>query len=395
MIKTSTIISAIPFVLFCHFIEAKQECDSNVANKTPASQFIADKVNGTVLDQATKLEWKACVEGMTYVNGNCAGSPVLFKWDEALAMYDGKNNGWRVPNDNEFESIIEKKCKYPAFNIQIFPMNSDGEPYAKKNIYWTSEQSPTRERAAVTYSMGKGDRAEWFPKTTNLLIRLVRDGQWNTETNKQDVNSAIAIPSYLWDQLTPIKKAQISAKYKINLLSDNMLAQITDAQTLDKSIAASNAGSNLGAVVGQAAYIDNAFKGDSINYSATGQVGAAIAGAIIGASLDTSGAQIFKTRYTVKTRANEIQYIEDVSNTPLRHSVGLCVFTLPFGLDKDNLCNLNQSEFFAYLDKKLMLENKQSSSANSSSETVLCKVGSNASTMMAKSTCTSLGGLAN
>lgn len=395
MMKISTIVSVIPFVLFCHFIEAKQECDSKVEDKTPVSQFVTDKVNGTVFDQATKLEWKTCVEGMTYVNGNCSGSPALFKWDEALVRYDGKNNGWRVPNDNEFASIIEKKCKYPAFNIQIFPMNIDGEPYAKKNIYWTAEQSPTRERAAVTYSMGVGDRAEWFPKTTNLLVRLVRDGKWNSATNALSDSSTIAIPKYLWDQLTSVHKAKISAKYKINLLPDSMLAQIIDAQTLDKSIAASNAGSNLGAAVGQAAYIDNAFKGDSINYSATGQVGAAVFGAIVGSALDNSAVPIFKTRYTVKTKANEIQYIEDVANSPLRHSVGLCVFTSPFGLDKDNLCNMSQSELFAYLDKKITPENIQSSAANSNLESVMCKVGSNSATMMAKQTCTTLGGLPN
>lgn len=349
MMKISAIISAIPFILFCHYIEAKQECDSKVMEKTPTSQFVVDKVNGTVLDQATKLEWKSCVEGMTYVNGSCSGAPALFKWDEALARYDGKNTGWRVPNDNEFESIIEKKCKRPALNIQLFPMNIEDEPYGKKNIYWTSEQSPTRERAAVTYLMGVGNRAEWFPKTTNLLVRLVRDGKWSTTKNVLATNSTTAIPASLWTQLTPAQKIQVSTKYNINLLPDNMLAQIIDAQTLDKSIAASNAGSNLGATVGQAAYIDNAFKGDSINYSAIGQVGAAIVGAVVGSALDTNAVPIFKTRYTVKTKANEIQYIDDVTNSPLRHSLGLCVFTSPFGLDKDNLCNMNQNELLFIL----------------------------------------------
>lgn len=79
MMRISAIISAIPFILFCHFTEAKQECDFKVEEKTPSSQFMIDKVNGTVLDQATKLEWKTCVEGMIYVNGNCSGSPALFK----------------------------------------------------------------------------------------------------------------------------------------------------------------------------------------------------------------------------------------------------------------------------------------------------------------------------
>ena len=394
MMKISTIVSIIPLALFCHFIEAKQECDSKVMEKTPSSQFMIDKVNGTVLDQATKLEWKTCVEGMTYINGGCLGTAILINWNDAMARYDGKNMGWRVPNDTELESTIERKCRAPAMNLEIFPINSQGEPYKSRSIYWTSEQSPSHSMGAITYSTEVGKKDVWA-KNSGLRVRLVRDGKWNGATSTQDANSATAIPTYLWNQLTSVQKAQISIKYKINLLPDNMLAQIIDAQTLDKSIAASNAGSNLGATVGQAAYIDNAFKGDSINYSAIGQVGAAIVGAVVGSSLDTNAVPIFKTRYTVKTKANEIQYIDDVTNSPLRHSLGLCVFTSPFGLDKDNLCNMNQSELFAYLDKKLIPENKQSGVANSSSESVMCKVGTNTATMMAKSTCATLGGLVN
>lgn len=393
MMKISAIISAIPFILFCHYIEAKQECDSKVMEKTPTSQFVVDKVNGTVLDQATKLEWKSCVEGMAYINGGCLGTAILINWNDAMARYDGKNMGWRVPNDTELESTIERKCRAPAMNLEIFPINSQGEPYKSRSIYWTSEQSPSHSMGAITYSTEVGKKDVWA-KNSGLRVRLVRDGKWNGAASTQDANSATAIPTYLWNQLTSVQKAQISIKYKINLLADNMLAQIIDAQTLDKSIAASNAGSNLGATVGQAAYIDNAFKGDSINYSAMGQVGAAIVGAVVGSALDANAVPIFKTRYTVKTKANEIQYIDDVTNSPLRHSLGLCVFTSPFGLDKDNLCNMNQNELFVYL-ANLNDNSKRSNVEGKDSTTILCKVGANAPTMILKSTCSTLGGVTN
>lgn len=115
---------------------------------------------------------------------------------------------------------------------------------------------------------------------------------------------------------------------------------------------------------------------------------------MVGSSLDTNAVPIFKTRYTVKTKANEIQYIDDVTNSPLRHSLGLCVFTSPFGLDKDNLCNMNQNEFFVYL-ANLNDDSKPSNVEGKDSTTILCKVGANAPTMILKSTCTALGGVAN
>ena len=111
---------------------AAQSCNPNIPETTPTSAFTFTAV-GTVTDTRTGLEWKRCVEGQTFgdngtpsdfTDDSCTGTAGTYTWQGALAAaaaspFDG--GGWRLPNLNELESIVERRCFSPAANLEVFP----------------------------------------------------------------------------------------------------------------------------------------------------------------------------------------------------------------------------------------------------------------------------------
>lgn len=128
------------------FSEAAQTCNtSNIESSTinsDGSQRFVNNGDGTVFDKSTGLTWQRCVQGRS--GENCdSGIAIAYTWSGAFEQAQKANKQtqygktcWRVPNINEFETIIEHQCAYPAINLSIFPN-------AANNSYWTSTPSPT------------------------------------------------------------------------------------------------------------------------------------------------------------------------------------------------------------------------------------------------------------
>ncbi|MFA6314593.1 MAG: hypothetical protein WCV99_17015 [Sterolibacterium sp.] len=82
------------------------------------------------------------------------------------------------------------------------------------------------------------------------------------------------IPMQIWESLTPEQQRHIERKYTPYILPSNSYGLIMDAQSANESTSGTNAGSQLGAAIGSANYVDNAFKGTNANYSAKSHLGA-------------------------------------------------------------------------------------------------------------------------
>ena len=130
---------------------------------------------GMAYDPVTNLYWSRCSVGQKLNRDQCVGQAVAAPIDDAYEYVDEisekSSRKWRIPNNEELSSIMEKECINPAVNPNVFP-----------NIlvenYWTSEKSPHQMSgmfrcAGYTYQGAVSCRVFG---TTLLPFLIVSDG---------------------------------------------------------------------------------------------------------------------------------------------------------------------------------------------------------------------------
>ena len=147
----------------------------------------------------------------------------------------------------------------------------------------------------------------------------------------------IIIVRSIWALMTEDERERLSKSYLVGVRDGQDFGVIMDAQTVDQSTAGNNAGSALGAAVGNAAYIDRSFRPGG-NYSATTQLAAGLVGAAIGSSLNQAPSARFRTRYAVRLADGNIRYAEIVQSDPFRHPMGVCLDTVLLQLPDQSTC---------------------------------------------------------
>lgn len=162
---------------------AEVTCDNEnnaVAATTPTADFTVNTVNedGIVTHDPTGLIWMSCALGQQWddTNSVCTGGAEPFNWHEALVAVQNLNqeggyaghSDWRLPNKNELEALVERRCWSPAINAARFP----DTPAAK---FWTSTPSGFISELAwyVDFDTGVID---YQSKNNNYKVRLVRGG---------------------------------------------------------------------------------------------------------------------------------------------------------------------------------------------------------------------------
>ena len=110
--------------------------------KTPVGTRFDLAKNGTVIDRETGLEWYRCNAGQRFINNKCSGDALLFNWEDAMAFPTELSNlsslKWRLPTNEEFQSLRELECGNPAINHNLFPG-------IRVTNYWTG--TPSRRGA--------------------------------------------------------------------------------------------------------------------------------------------------------------------------------------------------------------------------------------------------------
>lgn len=81
--------------------------------------------DGTVTDLNTGLMWKRCMEGQTWSNGTCIGTPSTYTFAQANALtgavtFAGQSD-WRVPSIRELTTIVDYTLANPAIDLNAFP----------------------------------------------------------------------------------------------------------------------------------------------------------------------------------------------------------------------------------------------------------------------------------
>jgi hypothetical protein len=87
-------------------------------------------------------------------------------------------NDWRLPNKNELESLVERRCHDPAINAAYFPnVFPDGSVFLQQ--FWSS--SPYTgfpfDDHACTVDFGYGQVRAREKRFAAGAVRLVRAGQ--------------------------------------------------------------------------------------------------------------------------------------------------------------------------------------------------------------------------
>ena len=134
----------------------------------------------------------------------------------------------------------------------------------------------------------------------------------------------IVVSRSAWDGLTADERAAIQSRHIVDARDSSNYGEVVDAQGLDQSTPGTNGGAALGAAIGNAAYVDRAFKPDN-NYSAKTQLAAILLGAAIGSALDKPAQAQFRFRYAIRMISGDIEYREIIQTEPFRHPAGVCI----------------------------------------------------------------------
>ena len=161
-------------------------------------------------------------------------------------------------------------------------------------------------------------------------------------------NNLLQIRRSVWEELSDSERIKLQEGLFVSVKDDSKFGRVIDRQVFDASTRGNSSGSQLGAVLGQAQYVDSSIpKG---TYSATGQVGAAILGAVIGSNFDQAGSRTFVVRYAIKRLDGKVSYADRYESTSLGESIGVCVDLQAQQVDQD-ICDMTLTSLRANLLK--------------------------------------------
>ena len=170
-LRVLALLAAVPFLISVAVAEipsAGDDCEADLVETTPSSDFTPLKGGAVVRHEPTGLEWRRCPEGMDWSGGECSGTALGRTWQGALEHAD-EEDGWRLPDINELRSIVERCRVSPAINQQVFPDTPASD-------FWSASPYAGYSASAwyVNFNLGNDG---WGNKGRGSRLRLVRGGQ--------------------------------------------------------------------------------------------------------------------------------------------------------------------------------------------------------------------------
>ncbi len=209
----------------------------------------------------------------------CGPHPMAIK-----AKEDAKDN----------PGMCKDALKDTSVSKEGLDLNSDSSMYRYQFYFTCLEQEAIRNPEICSDVLAAG-----FPKpdsglTTNQNVYRIREYM----ACKDYASSALERKNI---SLIKLDKGiyEGSAEGKSNVV----IGRIASVQIEDKSTVGTTGGAGVGASVGQIAYLDNTDL--SSGYSPWKQIGAGIAGAAIGSTMDQPGKVKFKITYWIKTNSGD------------------------------------------------------------------------------------------
>lgn len=152
----------------------------------------------------------------------------------------------------------------------------------------------------------------------------------------------------IFNQLSASEIDALKGRFFVNVIKNRKAGLVIDRQIANKSTAGSTKGSQLGAAIASAAYVDNSFSGVPSNwdYSAMGHLQSKLVGAAIGQMLgDTASSESYQFRYTIRHFDSSISYEDVFSSSSLGHSIGACLFLSKQVLLPQEVCESDPPSF--------------------------------------------------
>ncbi|MBV5299713.1 MAG: hypothetical protein JZU64_16690, partial [Rhodoferax sp.] len=168
------------------------------------------------------------------------------------------------------------------------------------------------------------------------------------------VTATLEVNENIWLALTEDERNKVKAKGEVDVVPMREVGVITQSQKIDASTLGNNSGAALGEAVASTKYVDKSINDGT--YSAQGQLGAQVKGALLGSLFNKSATSLFKLRYTVRLASGEIVSIDkNVKTNDFVVANGVCV-TLPFvEQTSQTLCDTTLASFkekhFGLIDK--------------------------------------------
>jgi Protein of unknown function (DUF1566) len=138
-------------------------------------ELVQNTAGAEVRDRITGLIWQRCALGMTWNGTDCIGQAVAHTWLGALQATSqlppnpvAGMSSWRLPNDSELLSLVERACTQPAINSQWFPSTPP-------NWFWSSTPGSGQSDDAWYADFGDGDGYSGY-KNDLAFVRFVRTG---------------------------------------------------------------------------------------------------------------------------------------------------------------------------------------------------------------------------
>jgi len=163
-------LASTPALALAEIPSASDQCAADLEETTPSSDFTPLEDGEVVRHEPTDLEWQRCPNGMQWFDGTCAGSAQASGWIGALRTADEAGDGWRLPDVNELQSIVERCRVSPAVNEEVFPRTPP------TIWFWSSSPRSSSPGSAwfVNFDIG---RVELASTSLSMTFRLVRDAQ--------------------------------------------------------------------------------------------------------------------------------------------------------------------------------------------------------------------------
>ncbi|MCW2240662.1 hypothetical protein [Azospirillum canadense] len=166
-----------------------------------------------------------------------------------------------------------------------------------------------------------------------------------TQTAMAGRGTPLTVSTAIWFALTDRERAMVRDRFDVDVSERVNYGTIIDVQGVDESTSGTASGSALGGALGSAMYVDNAFKGPSVNYSATSHLGAVVLGSMIGTSMDRPAQRSFRFRYTVKDSASNVSQFDRVSPEPFHQPAGACVEVASLTVVASSYCAMDLLAF--------------------------------------------------
>lgn len=160
----------------------------------------------------------------------------------------------------------------------------------------------------------------------------------------------LKISQHVWMQFGVSERAVILERFPdVEVIPTESMGIIQSVQSVNRSTAGANTGALLGTAVGQAVYVDKAFKGSGNNYSAVNHLGAALLGAAVGSTLDQGPQARFEFNYAIKTPDGNIKEQRVVSGEEFAKPAGQCVLLPDLKSISNMSCSSSKNEFLKAL----------------------------------------------